>query len=650
MSPSVVCLDTIHSAFALDTSHSASIAMDQVDDVEALPPQPQDQENESIDEQRPRPFFTRRKKIVAAAVSVALVAAISIGAALGGSKPNQQTTGQAAVVQSDDPGDQSEPAEDILAGGGLPADESSPDQAREQANESAEGALADDESMDVIIDVGYSAEYPDDLIYDAGSERPEVPADPTISTSVHETPVEEKVPMFDNDGVPLLNFETVDFEGPVSDFIVADLSRMSVTTSSTCKNANEGVWKMDLNTDSYPWETYWSLTNSKGVTVAAGPPAGRNYARTTRYVGQLCLPQGQYKMAIGDKNGDGHCCKYGNGKMTVRVNGKKVAETDDTPFSLKEYNIAVTPLRGDNNAPPPTPKPSRKPTPKPTPEPTVKPITPSTGIQKCVDVIVKTDSWAFETGYQFVDTKTNEVLLSEKKGDMENNKTYRNRKCVEDGRYRLTVTDPFQGIQGDGYFAVEIDDQQIMYADKFQGGSVSYDILVGYEPDMTANEREWLDIHNRLRKEFHEANGKTFRPLVWNEQLAKESGEWVDQLLTDCKIQREPGLNLGENMSARSAISPRDEGAEVIMYRWTNKESKGYPLNQSMTQVYWYGSRQVGCSEKVMERANGQLCYASICRYARAGNCAVATYSDWKEATLTERSLCGPVCVNDECY
>ena len=40
------------------------------------------------------------------------------------------------------------------------------------------------------------------------------------------------------------------------------------------------------------WETSWKITNiQNGIlnTIAFGPPTGRNYERTTKYIGELCL-------------------------------------------------------------------------------------------------------------------------------------------------------------------------------------------------------------------------------------------------------------------------------------------------------------------------------------------------------------------------
>lgn len=99
---------------------------------------------------------------------------------------------------------------------------------------------------------------------------------------------------------------------------------------------------LPFHIDKYPWETYFSLTNNQGIVVASGPPSGQNYARETKYIGQMCLPRGRYSMKIGDKNNDGHCCgSTGQGKMTVYVNGEKAAETNDEDFSELEYPLFI---------------------------------------------------------------------------------------------------------------------------------------------------------------------------------------------------------------------------------------------------------------------------------------------------------------------
>ena len=55
----------------------------------------------------------------------------------------------------------------------------------------------------------------------------------------------------------------------------------------------------------------------------------------------LCLPQGQYELVLYDLMGDGICCSYGNGKVSIIVNGIKVVETGNEKFIEKRYPFTV---------------------------------------------------------------------------------------------------------------------------------------------------------------------------------------------------------------------------------------------------------------------------------------------------------------------
>lgn len=234
---------------------------------------------------------------------------------------------------------------------------------------------------------------------------------------------------------------------------------------------------------------------------------------------------------------------------------------------------------------------------------------------------------------------------------MRNEQTYEDSICAEDGQYRMTMTDPFKGIQKGGFYSVTVDGEQVMYGNTFSGGSESHIIDVGYQPPMTARDREWLNAHNTRREEFHREEGTSFKKLVWSPTLAEDASNWVDEILPTCKIVRQEMLGAGENISARTSGGERDEGPEPILSRWVdNKKDKDYPANQSLTQVFWSASRYVGCAEKSLQRENGTWCYVSLCRYARAGNCSMGKYPDWREGVLAARSQCGPICPDNVCY
>ena len=70
------------------------------------------------------------------------------------------------------------------------------------------------------------------------------------------------------------------------------------------------------------WETSWKITNIENgllTTIAFGPPTGRNYERTTRYIGELCLSPGEYNLRMKDKGRDGLCCNWGQVSRAILI-------------------------------------------------------------------------------------------------------------------------------------------------------------------------------------------------------------------------------------------------------------------------------------------------------------------------------------------
>ena len=160
---------------------------------------------------------------------------------------------------------------------------------------------------------------------------------------------------------PLLNFKQQNnktfgalqvYDGPVTNFILANSTRtfntrdgdapaMTSTRSGGCKS-NEGRVKFALDTDMYAFETTWSISDRDGRVVASGPPPASSYARETRYIGFLCLEQGRYQLTVSDLMGDGICCSYGRGKLSIEDDeGKVLAETGDEKFLEKTYQFRV---------------------------------------------------------------------------------------------------------------------------------------------------------------------------------------------------------------------------------------------------------------------------------------------------------------------
>lgn len=182
--------------------------------------------------------------------------------------------------------------------------------------------------------------------------------------------------------------------------------------------------------------------------------------------------------------------------------------------------------------------------------------------------------------------------------------------------------------------------------------TITHNILVGFKPQMNQRDQEWLDAHNTRRKEYHEESNLSFKPLTWSPELAEDASRWVDMLLPTCELIREKNVEEGENVSFRlSKFAMDTEYPDNILKRWADtKADKGYPANESFTQVMWRSTRYLGCSDKVEQYENGSYCYVSICRYARAGNCNIMGYQSWEEPTLADHTSCGSACPAEGCH
>ncbi|KAL3762874.1 hypothetical protein ACHAWU_001021 [Discostella pseudostelligera] len=591
-----------------------------IDDLEAMPPLPDIDMTETVDADehpsRRRSLFSGRKKAAAVVVSIVLVVAIAVGVALS-VKPNQtvQAAGMSNIDSTKDAG----------------------------ASEPSVGATNADENLDANVVQVVDPEYPEDIIYVAGSGPREPEMDESAAAAVdaeHENNVDtsEKVPVNDEETSSGLT----EFQGPLTDFIVAgDIARISVASNNQCTNADEGLLYIELKTDKYPWENSWSLKDDQGKVILSGPPGGGQYDRLTKYVGSLCATSGTYTVTLTDKGADGICCEYGAGSMIIKVNGEVVASTDESNFDKFENVIFVSAMEGSGGT-----------NPEPAPTPTNKPVAaPVPGFDKAqlyaLDINLLTDKYGGETGYTLTKMSNNQVLVNKPKGSFKGNTMYKRSLLVEGGKYRLTIDDALLGIQSPGYLAVKVQGEEVMFANK----ALSYIIRVGYQPTMTAREKQWLTEHNNRRKAFHESEGVTYKRLVWSPDLAAAASTWVDELVKTCQPKSESGIIDGENISARASSVERDESPARILERWADfKVGKPYPQNNSRTQVLWRATRFLGCADKMVMNADGTRCYASVCRYDRAGNCAMGQYSDWKIPTLMDKTRCGPTCPNDTCY
>ena len=207
---------------------------------------------------------------------------------------------------------------------------------------------------------------------------------------------------------------------------------------------------------------------------------------------------------------------------------------------------------------------------------------------------------------------------------------------------------------GAGYYSVSIDGEEVVYGGYFTDQRISHKIIAGYNPSLSTRDIEWLDAHNTLREKFHLDNKVEYRPLTWSPKLAASAAKWRDELLKTCQISGESGVMEGENISAKTVTgqgeNSQGDNPQTVMQRWVDsKVDDGYPDNQSLTQVMWRGTRYLGCADGSAQLGS-KVCYVSVCRYARAGNCSVKSYGSWLAATLEDHTKCGPICPGEGCH
>jgi hypothetical protein len=169
-------------------------------------------------------------------------------------------------------------------------------------------------------------------------------------------------------------------------------------------------------------------------------------------------------------------------------------------------------------------------------------------------------------------------------------------------------------------------------------------------PNAAKRMATWRKVHNQARKKYQVQYGGTFTPLKWNMELHDQAELWAQQLVTDC-VNRLPGSsknpnNYGVN-AAMNSKSTVFRSPYAVMKNWENKLQYGYPTNSVMTQVLWTKTAYLGCADAASDAsAGGEKCSASVCFYAKAGNCAFGRFGgtgNWTQAVIS-----GPAC-STEC-
>ena len=420
------------------------------------------------------------------------------------------------------------------------------------------------------------------------------------------------------------------------------------------------LWTFKLRTDQYGYETSWRLDkvldNKSLQLITQGPPHPSKYADNTIYQGAVCLRGDQmYKLTVKDANNDGFCCNYGWGYYTYSVDG--FVEYDSrgkgktfTDEKSHQFYVGLPPPVNNGNL-------SNNGEPGPF---TGRTEANCNGNQQRITIEIMTDRYGGDNNWNLKDP-SGQILRSG--GGYANGaaRTDSTSICVSPGTYQFTLNDSTgDGIccqEGEGYYKLYMDGEMMVLGNDFNFGTqIKHDIIVGYASrlnNLSDREIQYLNCHNWRRKKYHEQYGYTYVPLKYDLSLQRDAQSWAYALLDDCKvdgIKHEPGVLQGENLAKNMGTDDWGQlySVENICRRWFEREEDWpWPDNAHFTQGIWRSGRYMGCAESEKDMGGGAMCRVQVCRYARAGNCAMGQYNshvrdNWKIPTFQMKNPCGP--------
>jgi len=263
--------------------------------------------------------------------------------------------------------------------------------------------------------------------------------------------------------------------------------------------------------------------------------------------------------------------------------------------------------------------------------------------QRRVKICIKTDNYGYETSWVFRPRESQTVLYqSPKDAKYGPNQTYCGQYCVDVGFYVFKISDLFKdGIccsAGNGSYSIEVMKKNGQYRQAASGGSfgsnMSHVIDVGHtESKMTDRDDQYLEAHNKRRREWHSRYGKEFRPLVWSNGLKESAMIYANKLLNTCTSGppvHDPDDDYAENIARNVGSGGWGQlySPDKILGRFVERE-EGLPWarNGHLTNAIWYASRYVGCAEAnksyMVKKANGieneHNCRIQVCRYSKPG-------------------------------
>jgi hypothetical protein len=116
---------------------------------------------------------------------------------------------------------------------------------------------------------------------------------------------------------------------------IAETAAVSINAALLCPPATAGNVTIEIDTDNWPDETSWAVTDSSGAVVASGGPYNNPADDFTTIVVNVTLSAGSYTMTLNDS--------YGDGGSTFRViNGcNQVLATDSVGGSTVSGGFTI---------------------------------------------------------------------------------------------------------------------------------------------------------------------------------------------------------------------------------------------------------------------------------------------------------------------
>eukprot|EP00956_Cyclotella_meneghiniana_P014859 scaffold22454_cov58-Cyclotella_meneghiniana.AAC.1 len=123
--------------------------------------------------------------------------------------------------------------------------------------------------------------------------------------------------------------------------------------------------------------------------------------------------------------------------------------------------------------------------------------------------------------------------------------------------------------------------------------------------------------------------------LDWSADLANQAQGWANTLAASCKNAVPNGEENPGDYGVTTILNARNPVTAVKRWMINGENADKIPSKESdpMTQILWSATEYVGCAD-AMSSQSGKSCTASVCYFAKAGNCAWGKYDTWEEAVM----------------